>query len=67
MTSKERPSFITYYDALDRVHLFAVQPAVLGVIGLFLLDVVVELSVWVLVGQRQFDSIFTFFRKWLRH
>jgi hypothetical protein len=39
---RERPSFITYYDDLDRVQLFAVQPTVLASIALFAVDVVAE-------------------------
>lgn len=59
---KERPSFITYYERLDRVHLFAVQPATLLVIGIFSLDVILQLTVWVLLGQKQYGSLLDFFR-----
>jgi hypothetical protein len=57
-----RPSFITYYDNLDKDQLFAVQPTVLYVIALFMLDLTCELTTWVMLGQQQFGSLLTFAR-----
>ncbi len=45
-----KPSFISYYDTLDRVKLGLIQPWSLAILGVCLLDIALEVAVWALIG-----------------